>query len=652
MTRPVKFNNTLRDSYQSNLSAAPSATEIVAAEPNAARVGWASVQVGGGTFFDVPVLRGRDPWAEQKILCAAFPTLPKTILVRGDSAVGYNIYAADVVHALVRQYAKTGINGFTIFDGLNDTRNQENAIAAVNACAADGFDVYAQGGICIGSSPAYTVDRALRNADALVKMGARDLYLKDPVGVADAEFVYDLVRRLKAEFAQDVYIHTHNTHGMAYAIYMAAIEAGVDAVDVAHPAAGENVAQPNALRIAHMMRQHPNPSVRERVPHLNDEAIHADTNSIAALRYKYAALEPVFDRAVFDAMLAAKAPGGAASTLKGMMEAQFAARGMSWRDAQIAIYTKQAAILTELGNPLQVTPHAKNTTAFAATRLLMGDKVMTPEIEQYLTGQYGAVPGMPDAGLVTRALVKNKMDAVCDTKPADRVPNGLETARAKLVAAGVEQPTDEDMITVAILNKSDQGLKHVLSRINGTLTETHPPEQPKYTRPHDSAAPLYTKAGQPVPKTAYDVFAALGGGAALLRVALLALDIQKYDHHKAAHPVQHAESRADAVFYGRIFAAWRDLSARDLSDYIQAVPELLRAGGFDNKAQIIGAVDMANAMIRDACVLKGVDDKKIPVVPRIPKGDIVDDARTRPEPTPDNAPKYTHTATAMVPRLT
>lgn len=615
----VKFNNTIRDFAQSNLSAAPSATEIVTAESHATDVGWASLQVGGGTFFDVPVMRGRDPWAEQKILCDAYQGVPKTILVRGDSAVGYNIYREDVVNAMVRQYAKTGVNGFTIFDGLNDTRNQEAAIKAVNECKAEGMDVYAQGVICIGSSKAFTVDGALRNAEALNEMGVRDIYLKDPVGVSDPEFVHRLVTALKREFDNPVYVHTHNTHGKAYAIYMAGIEAGADAIDVAHPAGAENVGQPSALRMLHLMSRHPSQSVRDRAPALNIDAIAADSDAIAAMRYKYKSLEPAFDREVFAAMLAAKAPGGAASTLKGMMEGQFKARGLSWRDAQIAIYNKQAQILDALGDPLQVTPHAKNTTSYAATRLLLGDTAQTPEIGLYLTGQYGKVQGEPAPGLVEQALKKAGMTGVYTGKPADLVKEGLPEARQKMVAAGIAEPKEEDVITVALLNKGDQGLKHVLNKHNGTLAEVAPPEQPKHTVDFTGGGERYVKNGVEI-KTPNDVYEAIGGAAGVMNIALLAMEKERKGHYKepSITDQQAAElNRAGPRYFKDEFRIWRQDADKGVKAIIDEIPMKLHEAGFKEGAQLTKGIEIANAIIHEACVQKGISERNIP------KADIV-----------------------------
>jgi pyruvate carboxylase subunit B len=614
-TKPVQFNYTLRDSYQSNMSAHPSAREIIAAERNAGDVGWNSIQVGGGTFFDVPVLRGRDPWQEQKALCEAYPGVAKTILFRGDSTVGYNISPQDVVRAAIREYAKTGVNGFTIFDGLNDTRNQENAIAAVNECAREGMNVYAQGVICMGKSKAFTLDLALKKASELHKLGVRDFYLKDPVGIADPELVHKIVTALKTEFPKDVHVHAHNTHGMAYRIYMAAIEAGADAIDVAHPANGENMGQPNVLRMLDLINRHPNPSVRERAPNLNLDAIGQDIQSIAALRFRYSNVEPAFDREVLAALHEAKGPGGAASTLKGLAGPQFESRGISWKQGQIQIYTKQAEILEPLGDPLQVTPHAKNTTTQATLMVLNPKAAFTPEIVMYLTGQYGEIPGKPDPEWTARALKQAGMTEVYTGKPSDLLAPGLEPARQKLIDAGIHNPSDADVVTAAILNKNDQGLKHVVARENGTLTATPAPELPKFAKPLATEGRESHERGGVAFKSHHDVFEAIGGQGTVMAVALNVLEAEKKGHYKTPEiSDQEAKDsgRMGPKDFRDTFRVWRGDSKERVAAYMDENRMMLREAGFEIGQQLIGGIEVANQIIRDVCAAKGVNPNFIP----------------------------------------
>ncbi|MCB9977521.1 MAG: hypothetical protein H6858_07995, partial [Rhodospirillales bacterium] len=620
MSKPVFFNNTFRDSYQSNLGMQPSAKEITQAETHMEEVGWHSVQGGGGTFFHVPMLRGRDPWTEQRIVRGAYPNVPMSILVRGDVLVGYDVNPDDVIEAYINEMVDLGINGFTIFDGLNDTRNQAMPIRAVHERRDRGANVYSQGVICMGHTPAFSMDMYMQSAAELAAMDVRDFYLKDPCGLVPPQTVHEFVSRLKDKYDKDVYVHAHNTHGLAYAIYIAAIEAGADAIDVGHPAMGENVAQPSALRMLELIENHPNSSIRRRAPYLNIGALDADMESLLALRLKYRNTEPVFDREVFEALFEAKGPGGAASTLKAMMEVQFTkVLGMSWRQAQIAIYRRQAAILQRLGHPMQVTPHAKNTTTEAAMDLIrkvdVSDSSLTLAIRQYLTGQLGRVPGNPDVELVKRALELEGLDAVIDVRPASLLKPRMAEAREKLIDLGLVEPSTQDILTVAMWSDhAGTGLAHVGRKFRGELVEIAPPQLPGYlVDPTNGNPDRHYRNGQPI-RWEFEIAEAIGGAAALEAVAQDALDIEKRSHYKNGGPIVDGDGReAGSEFFDAVYDKWREEAEVRITQFVETIPEMLYEDGFRG-AQLIHAVDRANLMIDDICAKKGVSKGLVPQV--------------------------------------
>lgn len=639
MSKPVYFNNTIRDSYQSNLAMQPSAKEITEAESHALDVGWHSIQGGGGTFFHVPMLRGRDPWEEQRVMREAYQGIPMSILVRGDTLVGYDINPDDVIHAYVRQMAKEGINGFTIFDGLNDTRNQEVPIRVVNECRDAGADVYAQGVICLGDSPAFTMDLYMDSADKLAAMGVRDFYLKDPCGVVQPDTVYELVSRLKEKYDRDVYVHAHNTHGLAYVAYIAALEAGADGIDVSHPAMGENVAQPSALRMLHLIEHHPSRHVRNRAPKINIGAIDADFESIARLRMKYRNTEPVFDREVFNALYEAKGPGGAASTLKPIMEANMkAVLGLDWRRAQIEIYKRQAMILGPLGYPLQVTPHAKNTTEQAGRELFL-QKQGKPELSEltgpvvkYLTGQLGRVPGNPDPELVQKALGKAGLDVPVSGRAADRLQPRMEKARQMLADQGLTDVKDEDVLTVAMwMDEKQTGLQHVLKKDRGALKPVAEPEFPAFLRdPTNGTGERHMKkvgdAEYPV-RWQFEIAEAVGGAAVLELLAQETLELEKYGHYKAGMGAAALpEGRAKPEYFEAVYEKWRDEARERIDVFLEEVPGMLYDDGF-RSGQLYQAVSLVNDMIADVCKQKGVSNNHVPSVDQRAVGMFLDRVR-------------------------
>lgn len=73
-----------------------------------------------------------DPWEQLRQLRVALPNTRLQMLLRGQNLLGYRHYADDVVEAFVQKTADNGIDVFRVFDALNDLRNIETAMKAVN----------------------------------------------------------------------------------------------------------------------------------------------------------------------------------------------------------------------------------------------------------------------------------------------------------------------------------------------------------------------------------------------------------------------------------------------------------------------------------------------------------------------------------------
>ena len=79
----------------------------------------------------------------------------------------------------------------------------------------------------------YTLDYYLRLAEQIVDAGAHVLAIKDMAGLLRAPAAAHLVTALRERFDLPVHLHTHDTAGGQLATLLAAVDAGVDAVDVA-----------------------------------------------------------------------------------------------------------------------------------------------------------------------------------------------------------------------------------------------------------------------------------------------------------------------------------------------------------------------------------------------------------------------------------
>ena len=242
-------DTTFRDAHQSLLATRVRTHDLVAVAPHVARMlpGLFSVEAWGGATYDVALrFLGEDPWERLSKLRAALPNVALQMLLRGRNTVGYTPYPTEVTEAFVREAAATGVDIFRIFDALNDVEQMRPAIDAVRATGTAVAEVALcyTGNLLDPAEDLYTLDYYLGLADRIVEAGAHILAIKDMAGLLRPEAAARLVSALRERFDVPVHLHTHDTSGGQMATLMAAIAAGVDAVDVASAAMAGTTSQP------------------------------------------------------------------------------------------------------------------------------------------------------------------------------------------------------------------------------------------------------------------------------------------------------------------------------------------------------------------------------------------------------------------------
>jgi pyruvate carboxylase len=243
-------DTTFRDAHQSLLATRVRTYDLVTAAPYVARLtgGLLSVEAWGGATYDVGLrFLGEDPWERLAALREALPNVALQMLLRGRNTVGYTPYPTEVTDAFIREASATGLDIFRIFDSLNDIEQMRPAIDAVR----EGGVSIAEVGLCYTAdltNPAedlYTLDYYLRLAESIVASGAHILAIKDMAGLLRAPAARTLVTALRERFDLPIHLHTHDTAGGQLATLLAAIEAGVDAVDTASAAMAGTTSQPS-----------------------------------------------------------------------------------------------------------------------------------------------------------------------------------------------------------------------------------------------------------------------------------------------------------------------------------------------------------------------------------------------------------------------
>ena len=250
--KPVLVTDTtFRDAHQSLLATRVRGRDLVAAAPYVARMTpeLLSVEAWGGATYDVALrFLGEDPWDRLAQLRKAMPNVCIQMLLRGRNTVGYTPYPEEVTRAFVFEAAKTGVDIFRIFDALNDVDQMLPAIKAVRETGTAVAEVAMSytGNLLDPNEDLYTLDYYLALAQKIVDAGAHIIAIKDMAGLLRPQAAKVLVTALREKFSLPVHLHTHDTAGGQLATLLAAVDAGVDAVDVASAPMAGTTSQPSA----------------------------------------------------------------------------------------------------------------------------------------------------------------------------------------------------------------------------------------------------------------------------------------------------------------------------------------------------------------------------------------------------------------------
>jgi pyruvate carboxylase len=400
-------DTTFRDAHQSLLATRVRTRDLLVAGPAVARTTpqLLSVECWGGATYDVALrFLGEDPWERLAALREAMPGLCLQMLLRGRNTVGYTPYPTAVTDAFVEEAAATGIDIFRIFDALNDVEQMRPAIAAVRATGSAVAEVALcyTADLCDPQEKLYTLDYYLRLAEQIVAAGAHVIAIKDMAGLLRPPAARALVTALRERFDLPVHLHTHDTAGGQLATLLAAVDAGVDAVDAASASMAGTTSQPPLSALVAALAH------TERDTGLDLRAVTDLEPYWEAVRRVYAPFEsglPSPTGRVYDHEI----PGGQLSNLR----QQAIALGLGEKFEQIeATYAAADRIL---GRLVKVTPSSKVVGDLALHLVAVGadpaefaehpERFDVPDsVVGFLSGELGDPPGGWPEPFRSRAL--------------------------------------------------------------------------------------------------------------------------------------------------------------------------------------------------------------------------------------------------------
>jgi pyruvate carboxylase len=441
-TRVLFTDTTMRDAHQSLLATRMRSFDItrIAQAYSRALPNLFSLECWGGATFDVAMrFLNEDPWERLAKVRDGAPNILTQMLLRGSNGVGYTNYPDNVVRFFVQQAARGGVDIFRVFDCLNWVENMRVAIDAVaeQGKVAEGVLCYT-GDLFDPDRSKYDLKYYVGLAKELEAAGAHVLGIKDMAGLLKPAAAKKLISTLKQEVGLPLHLHTHDTSGAASATVLAAVEAGVDAVDAAMDALSGTTSQPTLGSLVAALQGD------ARDPGLDAAAIRQISFYWEAVRTQYRAFESDLKGGASEVYLH-EMPGGQFTNLK----EQARSLGLETRWHEVA--QTYADVNQMFGDIVKVTPSSKVVGDMALAMVSAGlnradvenpqrDIAFPDSVVGFFAGELGQPPGGFPTELQKKVL---KGRTPMTERPGSYLePLDLEAERSK-VEAEVGHPVDD-----------------------------------------------------------------------------------------------------------------------------------------------------------------------------------------------------------------
>ncbi len=446
-------DTTFRDAHQSLFATRMRSYDLLAIAPHYARMApeMLSLECWGGATFDVAMrFLNEDPWDRLAGFRSVVPNVLLQMLLRGANGVGYKNYPDNVVRFFVAQAAEAGIDLFRVFDALNWVDSMRLAMDAVlesgKLCEAA---ICYSGDLSDPAEAKYDLKYYISLAKELEAAGAHILSIKDMGGLCKPAAARQLITALKQEIGLPIHFHTHDTSGISAASVLAAVDAGVDAVDGAMDAMSGLTSQPNLGAIVEALRG------QARDPGMDTEALRKLNGYWEEARRQYIAFESDM-RAGASSVYLHGMPGGQYTNLR--EQARSMGLEKHWHDVE----RTYAEVNMMFGDIIKVTPTSKvvgDMTLFMVTSGLTCADVLDPHREiafpasvvEFFHGDLGQpYGGFPEA--LQRKVLKGA--APITVRPGSVMPPAdLEAERAEAERKARRNITDRELASYLMYPK-------------------------------------------------------------------------------------------------------------------------------------------------------------------------------------------------------
>lgn len=179
-------------------------------------------------------------------------------LSRGVNTVTLDTGSKEIVDLHAKLFVKHGTTTIRNFDALNDVKNLEYSGRCIKKYGLKHEIVITMMDLppkCVGAHDAEFYEKILKEILAS-DIPFDSICFKDASGTSSPEKVYQTIKMARKLLPQNMHIrlHTHETAGVSVACYLAALEAGVDGIDLAASPVSGGTSQPDILTMLHAIK--------------------------------------------------------------------------------------------------------------------------------------------------------------------------------------------------------------------------------------------------------------------------------------------------------------------------------------------------------------------------------------------------------------
>lgn len=398
------MDTTFRDGFQSVFGGRVLMEDFFPAVEAAKEAGIRHFEFGGGARFQSLFFYLNENAFDMmdRFRAIVGPDANLQTLARGVNTVMLDTGSREMVDLHAKMFKKHGTTTIRNFDALNDVENLKYSGERIVHHGLKHEVVVTLMDLppgCVGAHDVAFYEKTLRE---ILDSGIpyHSICFKDASGTSSPQKVFETIqmaRRLVPE-GTHLRLHTHETAGVSVACYLAALDAGVDGIDMAAAPVSGGTSQPDILTMLHAVKgKNFDLGGLELEKILKYEDVLQDCLKDYFMPPEATQVSPLIP---FSPM-----PGGALTANTQMM------RDNNMLDRYPEVIRAMREVVEKGGYGTSVTPVSQFYFQQALNNALMGPwKKIAPGYGKMVLGYFGKTPSTPDAEVVRIAAEQLKLE--------------------------------------------------------------------------------------------------------------------------------------------------------------------------------------------------------------------------------------------------